>query len=137
MYGRYGIDELYKLLLVICIILSLINIFLNNKIISIIESIILMIAIYRTMSRNIVKRKYENKKYLGYKKSLKNKFNLIKRKWQDRNTHIYKKCPKCKTVLRLPLKKGMHTCKCPTCKNKFDIKCNRNEKVKVEVIKNK
>ena len=47
------------------------------------------------------------------------------------------KCPKCKKVLRLPLKKGTHTCKCPVCNNKFEVKCRRGEKVKVEVIKNK
>ena len=47
------------------------------------------------------------------------------------------KCPKCKTVLRLPLKKGIHTCKCPTCHNKFEVKCKKNEKVKVKVIKGK
>ena len=29
MYGRYGIDELYKLGLIICIVLSFINIFIN------------------------------------------------------------------------------------------------------------
>ena len=32
MYGRYGIDELYKVGLILCIILSIINIFLNNRI---------------------------------------------------------------------------------------------------------
>lgn len=137
MYGRYGIDELYKLLLVLCIGLSLVNIFLSNKIISILESVLLIVAIYRCMSRNIVKRRYENKKYLGIKKSVKNKFVLLRRKWNDRNTHVYKKCPKCRTVLRLPLRKGVHTCKCPTCHNKFGVKCRRNEKVKVEVIKKK
>lgn len=137
MYGRYGIDELYKLLLVVCVVLSLINIFLNNKIISIVESVLLVVAIYRCMSKNVVKRRYENKKYLGFKKKIKNKFVLVKKRWKDRNTHLYKKCPKCRTVLRLPLRKGVHTCKCPTCGNKFDVKCRRDEKVKVEVIKKK
>lgn len=137
MYGRYGIDELYRLLLVICVVLSLVNIFLNNKVISIVETILLIVAVYRVMSRNIVKRRYENKRYLGFKKKIKSKFVLIKRKWNDRNTHVYKKCPKCRTVLRLPLRKGSHSCKCPTCGNKFDVKCYRNEKVKVEIIKGK
>ena len=48
---------------------------------------------------------------------------------------MYKKCPKCKQKLRLPLKKGIHTVKCPNCKEKFEVKCNRNEKVKVEIVK--
>lgn len=137
MYGRYGIDELYKLGLLICIIISIINLFLNNRILSFIETIIIIILIYRSMSKNIVRRKYENKKYLDLKITIKNKINLIKRRWHDRNTHIYKRCPKCKTVLRLPLKKGKHTCKCPTCHNKFEVKCRKNEKIKVEVVKKK
>lgn len=135
MYGRYGIDELYKLGLIIVIILSFGNIFLNNRILGGIETLLVVILIYRSMSRNIVKRKYENRKYLNFKKAIKNRFNLLKRRWNDRNTHVYKKCPKCKTVLRLPLKKGVHTCKCPNCSWKFDVKCRRDEKVKVEVIK--
>ena len=137
MYGRYGVDELYKLGVVLWIILSIINIFINSRIITIIELLLIVIIIYRSLSKNIVKRKYENQIYLKVRKKLSRKVNLIKRKWQDRNTHIYKKCPKCKTVLRLPLKKGTHTCKCPTCHNKFEVKCRRGEKVKVEVIKNK
>ena len=40
MYGRYGIDELYKLLFYNLIILSIINIFVNSRIISIIETIL-------------------------------------------------------------------------------------------------
>lgn len=87
------------------------------------------------MSKNTNKRKAENKKYLKLKKRIITKFTIIKRIWQDRNTHTYKKCPKCKTIIRLPLKKGHHTCKCPTCSNSFKVRCYRNEKVKVEVIK--
>ena len=137
MYGRYGIDELYKVGLILCIILSIINIFLNNRILTLIEFLLIVIIIYRSLSKNITKRRHENNVYLKQKRKLKNIITLIKRKWQDRNTHIYKKCPKCKKVLRLPLKKGTHTCKCPVCNNKFEVKCRRGEKVKVEVIKNK
>ena len=37
MIGRYGIDDLYKVLLVIYTILILINIFIRSKIIAVIE----------------------------------------------------------------------------------------------------
>ena len=50
---------------------------------------------------------------------------------------MYKKCIHCKTVLRLPLKKGVHTVKCPNCKKRFEVKCRRDEKIQVEVIKKK
>lgn len=43
MYGRYGIDELYKLGLIIVIILSFGNIFLNNRILGGIETLLVVI----------------------------------------------------------------------------------------------
>lgn len=137
MYGRYGIDELYKINIGLCILLSIVNIFFNNRVISAIEWILLFITIYRSMSRNLVRRRYERDRYLKIKKGFCNRISLVRRKWRDRNTHLYKRCPKCGTVLRLPLKKGVHMCKCPTCSNRFEVKCRRNEKVKVEVIREK
>ena len=44
MDGRYGIDELYKFLLIICTILILLNTIIKSKIIDIIELIILIIS---------------------------------------------------------------------------------------------
>ena len=43
MIGRYGIDELYKVLLVIYTILILINIFIRSKIIAVIEVLLIII----------------------------------------------------------------------------------------------
>ena len=47
----------------------------------------------------------------------------------------YKVCPKCKQKIRLPLKKGKHTVKCPNCGNKFDVTCHKDEKIKVKIVK--
>mgnify|MGYP000272103782 CR=1 FL=1 len=43
MIGRYGIDDLYKVLLVIYTILILINIFIRSKIIAVIEVLLIII----------------------------------------------------------------------------------------------
>lgn len=64
MYGRNGIDELYKVGLILCIILSIINIFLNNRILTLIEFLLIVIIIYRSLSKNITKRRHENNVYL-------------------------------------------------------------------------
>lgn len=137
LYGRYGIDELYKFSIVLYFILVIINLFLKSAIIEAIELLLFIIILYRSLSKNKKARKKENDKYLHIKNKISKKINLIKKRWNDRNTHMYKKCPKCKTILRLPLKKGNHTVKCPECKNRFQVKCRRCEKVKVEVIRNK
>ena len=63
MIGRYGIDDLYKVLLVIYTILILINIFIRSKIIAVIEVLLIIIMIYRVLSKNIYQRRKENDKF--------------------------------------------------------------------------
>ena len=135
MKDRYGIDQLYKFLLLICFVLLVINTFVSNNIIRLFEVLLIVIIFYRYMSKNIKLRKKENDKYLEIKDKIIKLFDYNKKKYKDRNTHMYKKCPKCKQKIRLPLKKGKHTVKCPNCGNRFDVACHKDEKVKVEIIK--
>ena len=113
----------------------LINIFMRNKIITIIELLLIIIIIYRVLSKNIKHRRKENEIYLKFKNKIISKYNYNKKKYKDRNTHMYKKCPNCKQKIRLPLKKGKHTVKCPNCSYKFEVKCRKDEKIKVEIVK--
>lgn len=119
---RYGIDRLYYFLLAICFVLIVINLFLNNIIISIIESVLFIYAIFRVMSKNIYLRQQENEKFIKFSDKPKKFINLQKCKKRDRATHVYKKCPSCKNNLRLPKQKGEHTVVCPCCKHRFDVK---------------
>lgn len=135
MKDRYGVDELYKFLLLICFVLIVINTFISNNIIRLFEVLLIVIIFYRYMSKNIKLRKKENDKYLEIKDKIIKLFDYNKKKYKDRNTHMYKKCPKCKKKIRLPLKKGKHTVKCPNCGNRFDVACHKDEKIKVEIIK--
>ena len=135
MKDRYGVDELYKFLLLICFVLIVINTFISNNIIRLFEVLLIVIIFYRYMSKNIKLRKKETDKYLEIKDKIIKLFDYNKKKYKDRNTHMYKKCPKCKQKIRLPLKKGKHTVKCPNCGNRFDVACHKDEKIKVEIIK--
>lgn len=135
MIGRYGIDELYKVLSIVYFILILVNIFIRSKIITILEILLIIIIFYRFLSKNINQRRKENDLYLKIKNKVVSVFNYNKKKYKDRNTHMYKKCPNCGQKIRLPLKKGKHTVKCPKCNYKFEVKCHKNEKVKVEIVK--
>lgn len=135
MKDRYGVDELYKFLLLICFVLIVINTFISNNIIRLFEVLLIVIIFYRYMSKNIKLRKKENDKYLEIKNKIIKLFDYNKKKYKDRNTHMYKKCPKCKQKIRLPLKKGKHTVKCPNCGNKFDVTCHKDEKIKVKIVK--
>ena len=133
--SRYGIDELYRFSIIIVFILIIINLFIKSYIIELIEFIILVISFLRIFSKNKDRRRKENNIYLSYKNKLIKYIDYQKRKYNDRNTHMYKKCPSCRQKIRLPLKKGKHKVKCPKCKNTFEVKCNRNEKIKVEIVK--
>ena len=99
------------------------------------EILLIIIIFYRVLSKNIKQRRKENDLYLKIKNKVVSIFNYNKKKYKDRNTHMYKKCPNCSQKIRLPLKKGKHTVKCPKCNYKFEVKCHKNEKVKVEIVK--
>lgn len=136
MNNRYGIDELYKFFLKILFVLVIINLFIKNNIISIIEIILIFIMFYRFLSKNITRRNKENKFFLKIKKCLLKPFDNIKRNILDKN-HVYKKCFKCKTILKLPLpnKIGFKVAKCPKCANR--VKFFTFKYQHIEVIKKK
>ena len=136
MYGRTGLDSLSLFLFQVYILLLIINIFLDNKIISFISLILSVLALYRCLSKDIYRRSNENVRFLKLKKKVLKPFNNIKRNIKDKD-HVYKKCHYCKTTLKLPLpnKRGIKKVKCTKCKkrNKFLIL----KKVKIELIKTK
>lgn len=122
-YGRYGNDTLNKFLMVlylICVVaVTILSYIIQSAVFTLVGwTVTLGIFIwsfYRTMSRNIYKRRKENERFCGF-------FKLRKNKFRDRKTHVYRKCPKCKAVLRLPKAKGKHFVNCPRCKNRFQTK---------------
>lgn len=137
MMGRYGPDELYRFLLILYVLLFIVECFFPSRILNTTELLIVLFMFYRFFSKNISRRKKENKKYLQIKKCVVKPFLNIKRNWQERDYFVYKKCHKCKSTLKLPLppKRGIQHVKCPTCKNRVSFICLRQEKI--EVIKGK
>lgn len=122
-YGRYGNDTLNKFLMVlylICVVaVTILSYIIQSAVFTLVGWTvtlgIFVWSFYRTMSRNIYKRRKENERFCGF-------FKLRKNKFRDRKTHVYRKCPKCKAVLRLPKAKGKHFVNCPRCKNRFQTK---------------
>lgn len=135
MMGRYGIDEVYKFLFVIYMLLFLLGLFVKWEILTYLEVIVVVIMFYRVFSKNISSRKKEEKLYLQLKKKVSKPFYNIKRNFLDRDYYVYKKCHNCSKTLKLPLppKRGIQKVKCPSCKKKIKFLCLRMEKV--EVIK--
>lgn len=133
MYGRYGIDELYHFIFFLYLFVVIIDLFIKNNILFVIELLLLIIIFYRCFSKNINQRRKENEKFLKLKNKLAKPFKNIKRNYRDRNDYVYKKCRKCHTTLRLPLpsKRGIKYAKCPNCKRRVRVICFRKLKFKV------
>lgn len=136
MYGRYGTDNLNHFLFILYILVFIINLFLNQTWLFIIELLLVLTIFSRTLSKNINQRKKENQIFLKWKECITKPFQTIIKNWKDKD-HIYKKCCKCKTVLRLPLpsKRGIKHTKCPTCKKRLTIFAFKYQKI--EIIRNK
>ena len=79
-------------------------------------------TIYRMFSRNLEKRRSENRRYLAMRERSKVKRNQAKVRFQNRKKYKYFKCPGCKAWLRVPRGTGVVTITCSRCHNSFTQK---------------
>lgn len=125
MYGRYGVDELSRALLVVYLVLAVVMLFIPNviarMIINVFSLALCIFMFYRMFSKNISRRTAENQKYLRARRKIKEWFLLRRNKWKYRKTHVYRKCPHCGVQIRLPRVKGEHRCACPKCGDSFGV----------------
>lgn len=122
MIGRYGIDELNRCLFVFYIVLFLLNILTQESLFYVLSICVIFYLFFRCLSKNHEARRRENARILPLIRKVQKRIHLWQRMWKDRHTHVYRKCPNCKSMLRLPKKKGTHTCSCPKCHHEFQIK---------------
>ncbi|NLZ67590.1 MAG: hypothetical protein GX903_01100 [Spirochaetales bacterium] len=128
MKNRYGSDELTFVLLisgiVIMILGSVIAIEPAVLICSLVSIVLYCIAVYRSFSTDIAKRRAENAKFQSIfkrkseslKQAQKEQKKLIKEK---QKTHILFYCPECKASCWVPKNKGKIRITCPKCGTKF------------------
>lgn len=129
MYGRYGIDQLYRALLwfyLAAIILSMILGRAVDGIFYIIFSAVawglFIFAFLRVFSKKTENRRKENENWLKFAGIFKKKFKDFGNRWKFRKTHVFRTCPQCKAVLRMKRVKGKHAVVCPHCSKKFEFR---------------
>ncbi|MCM1115492.1 MAG: hypothetical protein NC397_08370 [Clostridium sp.] len=133
MTGRYGIDQLWRALLIFYLILIVITniVYRFSKAgyyaLSVASFALIVFAIFRVLSKNIEARRMENQKWLQMTFKTKQWFKVQKEKFQQRNTHKFVKCNKCKMTLRLPKHKGKLNVTCPHCKNQFIVNTGKKQ----------
>ena len=120
MYGRSGSDQLFFALIILYVIFILMaRIF--SGIFVIFAYAAFFWSMFRYFSKNIYKRRNENRKFLAIWQKIKNYFTYLRDRWNDRKVCRYRKCKYCKAIVRLPIKKGKHSVKCPRCQKSFDV----------------
>ena len=121
MYGRYRADQLFYALIIIFLVFNVVNRFANSLLITIIQLVIFFYAAYRYFSRNIYRRREENRKFMKIFAAIKNYFSFLRDRIRDRKVCRYRQCKYCPALLRLPIKKGKNTVKCPRCNKSFKV----------------
>ena len=119
MYGRYGTDQLSLALTVSGFVFYTTYVISRFRLLYLFSLIVYGIAIFRTLSKNITKRRMENQKFMNLWYKLKNKWVGIRADFEERKTYKHFKCPQCGQKIRIPRGRGKVEIRCPKCSNRF------------------
>jgi len=119
MTGRNGPDYLGVALLLLSIAFSVTHALTRLMPFMYISYIIIGIAFFRMLSRNIKRRRAENDMFIRYFWPLKTKIHRAWINLKQRKTHKLFKCPSCRNTLRIPRHKGKLQVTCPKCGERF------------------
>ena len=121
MMGRYGMDNLNNCLLWSSLVLLIIATFTRLGLLTLISYVLMIIVIYRMLSRKIYQRENENKIYLEKTRGIRHYASTIVKNISDKQ-YKYFVCPCCGKIVRVPRGKGVIEITCPTCQKNFDAK---------------
>lgn len=121
MYGRYGNDKLNTCLVGAYLLLYLLYMVTRVDLLYWVSLVVMLVAIFRLLSRNHAKRRAENSKFLQLIEPLIRWYRLKKTIFKDKE-HCYFKCPSCGQQLRVPKGKGRITVTCRGCGASFEEK---------------
>lgn len=118
MSGRYGIDAMFYGLFALYFLLAILETITEFSIFYLLKLGVMIYMFFRVFSKNIYARRRENEKFTVL-------FGKVKRLLRVKKPDpyfVFRKCPSCKTNLRLPRRVGTHTAVCPKCKREFKVK---------------
>lgn len=119
MAGRYGTDQLSKLILWISLACLAVSMFTRLNVFYILGLVLLIYTYYRMFSRNVAKRYAENQEYLNWRYGFAVRRNKRKVHWEQRKIYRFYKCPQCRQKVRVPKGKGKVAITCPKCRMEF------------------
>lgn len=121
MAGRYGGDQLNLLLAALYIIFYLVYLFTRLIVFELLTLILIIVSLYRSLSRNLERRRAENARFLQAVRPIARRWNTFRARAHDRE-HRYFKCPNCGQQMRVPRGKGRITVHCRSCGAVFEEK---------------
>ena len=121
MAGRYGGDQLNLFLIVLYLALYVVFRFTRILAFELLGTAALAVSLFRTLSRNIERRRAENARFLQIVRPIWHKWTGFRARAHDKE-HRYFKCPNCGQQMRVPRGKGRITVHCRSCGAAFEEK---------------
>ena len=128
MYGRNGMDQLnralfwgYIILWIATIPLSAMELGALSAVLNVAMYAMMILIFFRMFSRNLYKRREENRKWMNWVWKIKNDRAGAKARHADKE-HKYFTCKQCKAICRVPVGKGKIIITCPKCGAKIQAK---------------
>ena len=119
MQGRYGADQLYRVMLIGGAVLVILSNFIFEVFFLLLGWILVVLAFVRAFSRDYSRRYAENQKFLELTGKIRKVFGKQRYVMEQRKDyHIYT-CPQCRQKIRMPRGKGKVEISCPKCHTKF------------------
>ena len=124
MQGRYGLDRLSQVMMIVGLIVVIIAGFVRrpllvSNLIYLVGVVLVVLGYIRVFSRNHQKRYAENEKFMQLTAGIRRLFGREKYMMKQRKDYRIFSCPGCKQKIRIPKGKGKIEITCPKCHTKF------------------
>jgi hypothetical protein len=121
MYGRNGADQLnlallwgYLALCILRTVFAALHLGVAAMLCDVLLWALLVLIMFRMLSKNLYKRREENSKWLSWWWKVKSSRSGAKARHADKD-HKYFTCKNCKAICRVPVGKGKIVITCPKC----------------------
>lgn len=119
MEGRYGVDRLSVAVLTSSAVLNSAGLITRHMLYSQLSALLFLIALFRTMSKNLDRRQAENYRFLGLWGKGQYAVERLRSRLAQSREYKFLYCPGCKSRLRVKRYKGKIQVTCPRCGLRF------------------
>ena len=120
--GRHGVDNLSRAMLWASVILYFLGVFTGAALLAQLSMVLILLVLFRALSRNTAQRASENQKYLDKVNGLRTKISQARVRYSNRKQFKYVRCPGCRAWIRLPRGAGAMSVTCRSCGYEFQQK---------------